>query len=84
MNGIFAKSQDKFDIFLDGLHDLGGHYQVYAFESETRDPKRYQWPEKFKINRRPLDPKKYRTDELGIVRKIPETVQIMDRIEGIK
>ena len=78
MSGIFSQSRDKFDIFLEWLHDLNGHYQVYAFESEPRDSKRHQWPEKFRVNRRSLDPKKYRTDESGIVRKIPESVQIMD------
>jgi hypothetical protein len=78
IGGLFNRSVDKFDVFLKWLHDLGGHYKVYIFESKPRDPKRYQWPPKFKVNRRPLDPKKYRTDESGVVRKIPESVQIMD------
>ena len=82
VGGLFIQSNDKFAIFLDWLHDFNGHYQVYTFEDKPRDPKRYQWPPKFKVNRRPLDPKKYRTDEAGIVRKIPETVQIMD--EAVK
>jgi hypothetical protein len=59
----------KFDIFLTWLKDLGGSYDVFR-PDEAPNPKRANYEPKYKPILRPLNPKHYRVDNNGSVRKI--------------
>jgi hypothetical protein len=59
----------KFDIFLQWLKDLGGSYDMFRAD-ETPNPKRANYQPKPKLVFRPLNPKHYRVDGNGSVRKI--------------
>lgn len=63
------QSLSRFDIFLSWLHDLGGFYDFYRPEP---DPPRRPHDPPGRPTQRPLDPKRYRKDAHGSVRKLSE------------
>lgn len=60
---------NKFDIFLTWLKELGGSYEIFRAD-EAPSPKRANYEPKYKPVLQRLNPKHYRVDGNGSVRKI--------------
>jgi hypothetical protein len=61
----------KQEIFMQWLHDVGGSYTPLV-DRQLPNPKRAHYEPKHKLILRPLDPKKYRVDGNGSVRKLSD------------
>lgn len=72
------QSLPRFDIFLQWLRDLGGSYDFYSPEPEP--PRRPHAPPSLPTSR-PLDPKLYRKDARGCVRKLsPHSIAVAEKL----
>jgi hypothetical protein len=67
---------DKLNLFLAWLHDLGGQYTVLR-PDPSAEPKTPRTP-RHKLSQRPLDPKKYYRSEGGQVRKRAAVTEVQD------
>lgn len=68
MNNPYIQHRDKFDIFLQWLRDLGGQYE-YLRDYTPRNPKRDEYPPKYKQVLYALDAREYYEDIHGSIRK---------------
>lgn len=80
MHNPYLPQLSKFDIFLQWIKDLGGSYEVFR-PDETPNPKRANYLPKPKLELQPLNPKHYRVDHNGSVRKISKKgIEIAEKL----